>query len=502
MISRNLYFQIVFRVLLILSLALAAGCTIALNGSIVIAFVCLIIEIPVVINLIDYLNTTNRKISYFLESIQNNDSALLFPTDIKNKYIQELFQGLNKINGQIKKLKIENIQREQYFQTLLEHVPTGIVTFNAKGFVLHANSSAKKMMSVEVLTHINQLERINHNLFTTVSNIKPFEQKLVSLATARGTIELSLKATSFKIRGAESRGQRAESGEPGAPGPLPSALSSLPSATKDDDLILLSIQDIRNELDEKELDSWMKLIRVLMHEIMNSITPITSLSETLSKFLTMDGRPALPVEVNEETIKKTLQGLNVINEQGKGLMLFVESYRKLTRLPTPDKKSFKVEDLINRIKVLYFSLEYSENVKLNAKVDPPEMELFADENLISQVLLNLVKNALESIEKNPNGKIQIWAKSREQGAGSKETEEGSREKGAGSLNKGAEICVTDNGPGISNEIIEQIFMPFFTTRANGSGIGLSLSRQIMRLHGGSLPVRSIPNKETVFSMIF
>jgi len=478
MISRNLYFQIVFRVLLIVILALATGCTIALNGSFVIAFVCLIVEIPVVINLIDYLNTTNRKMSYFLESIQNNDSALIFPTDIKSKYIRELYQGLNKINEQIKKLKIENIQREQYFQTLLEHVPTGIVTFNAKGFVLHANSSAKKMMSLEVLTHVNQLERINHNLFTTVSNIKPFEQKLVSLTNSHGTIELSLKAAAFRMKG-EGRREKGE-----------------------EDLILLSIQDIRDELDEKELDSWMKLIRVLMHEIMNSITPITSLSETLSKFLTMDGRPALPVEVNEDTIKTTVQGLNVINEQGKGLMLFVESYRKLTRLPAPDKKTFKVDDLINRIKVLYFSLEYSENVKLNAKVDPPDMELFADENLISQVLLNLVKNALESIEKNPNGKIQLTARSKERGEGKRETGEGRQEKGEGSINKGAEICVIDNGPGISNEIIEQVFMPFFTTRANGSGIGLSISRQIMRLHGGSLQVRSIPNKETVFSMIF
>lgn len=506
MISRNLYFQIVYRVLLIVILSLATGCTIALNGSIVIAFICLIIEIPVVINLISYLNTTNRKMSYFLESIQNNDSALLFPTNVKSKYVRELYQGLNKINEQIKKLKIENLQREQYFQTLLEHVPTGIVTFNTKGFVHHANSSAKKMMSVEVLTHVNQLERINHNLFNTVLNIKPFEQKMVSLANERGTIELSLKATSFKIRGAESIGQRAESGEPCAPGPLP-------SATKDDDLILLSIQDIRNELDEKELDSWMKLIRVLMHEIMNSITPITSLSESLSKFLIINGRPALLDEIGGNAIQSTLQGLNVINEQGKGLMLFVESYRKLTRLPIPDKKVFKVDDLVNRLKVLYFSLEHSENVRLIVMIDPPEMELFADENLISQVLLNLVKNALESIESreqraegreqrttSPDGKIHLLARITGQ-----RTE--GREHYAPcplpfATNKGAEICVIDNGPGISNEIIEQIFMPFFTTRANGSGIGLSLSRQIMRLHGGSLQARSIPNKETIFSMIF
>ncbi len=448
MISRNLYFQIIFRVLLIFSIALLAGWAVAEN-SFVLASVCLILEFPLVFNLINYLNTTNRRMSYFLESIRNNDSTLLFPTNISGKSIRELYQGLTKINEQIQQLKIENKQREQYFQTLLEQVATGIVTFNSKGFVLHANSAARKMLAVEVLTHINQLERINRNLFQAVQIIKPFEQKLVSMSTERGTIELSLKATSFK--------------------------------TNNDELILLSIQDIRNELDEKELDSWMKLIRVLMHEIMNSIAPITSLSESLTKYFTIDGRPALPEEVDEKTIQTTIRGLNVIKEQGNGLMLFVESYRKLTRLPKPDRKIFKVTDLVDRIKVLYFSLENNDNVKLTVAVNPTEMELFADENLISQVLLNLLKNAVEALSNQADGRIHIVA--------------------AYTANH-IEICIADNGPGISAEIMEQIFVPFFTTRENGSGIGLSLSRQIMRLHGGSLQVRSVPGKETVFSLAF
>jgi nitrogen fixation/metabolism regulation signal transduction histidine kinase len=450
MISRNLYFQLVFRVLLVTIFALAAAWAFTLANSILLSIVCLFFELLVVLNLIKYLNTTNRKMGYFLESVSNNDSTLLFPTNISGKPIRELYQGLSKINEQIQQLKIENQQREQYFQTLLEHVATGIVTFNSKGFVLHANSAAKKMLGAEVLTHINQLERYHRNLFQAVQNIKPFDQKLVTLTTERGTIELSLKATSFK--------------------------------TSSDELILLSIQDIRNELDEKELDSWMKLIRVLMHEIMNSIAPITSLSESLSKFFTVDDRAVLPEEVDEKTIQTTIRGLNVIREQGSGLMLFVESYRKLSRLPKPDKIVFRIEDLVNRIKVLYSSLNNSDKVKLTVAINPPELELFADENLISQVLLNLTKNALEAISEHQAGRIHIMA-------------------GYSASNR-PEICVVDNGPGIPEEIIEQIFVPFFTTRENGSGIGLSLSRQIMRLHGGSLQVRSVPNKETVFCMIF
>ncbi|MDP3912820.1 MAG: ATP-binding protein [Bacteroidota bacterium] len=450
MVSRNLYFQIIFRVVLIVIPALVAGWLIASDHSLLLILLCFCLVLAVVINLVNYLNSTNRKISYFLESVQNEDSTLSFPTNISDQPIREICQGLNKVNKQIQQLKIENQQREQYFQTLLEHVATGIVTFNPKGFVLHANSAAKKMLGVDVLTHINQLERVNRNLFQAIKNIQAFEQKLVSVITERGTIQLSLKSTSFKA--------------------------------KNNELMLLSVQDIRNELDEKELDSWMKLIRVLMHEIMNSIAPITSLSESLCKFFTIDGRPALPEELNEATIGTTLRGLNVIKEQGNGLMLFVESYRKLTRLPKPDKIVFKVEDLVNRIKVLYASLENSEKVKLIVTVNPPGMELLADENQISQVLINLAKNALQANEKNPEGKIHITA-------------------GFNTEHR-AEICVTDNGPGIPDEILEQIFVPFFTTRENGSGIGLSLSRQIMRLHGGSLQVRSVPNKETVFCLRF
>ena len=450
MISRNLYFQLVFRVLLIVIIALAAGFCVATKGSSTLVVLLLVIETFVVLSLIRYLNTTNRKLSFFLESIENEDSTLLFDTKESNKPIRELYQSLNKVNRQIQQVKIENHQQEQYFQTLLEQVATGIITYDPNGFVLHANHATKKMLGLNVLTHINQLERVNSNLFQAVRSIKPFEHKLISFTNERGTIQLSLKAASFKA--------------------------------KENELILLSLQDIRNELDEKELDSWMKLIRVLMHEIMNSIAPITSLSESLSNFYTVDGRLVLPDEINETTIQTTVRGLNVIKEQGNGLMQFVDSYRKLSGLPKPVKKVFRMEELFNRIKILYESLEHSNRIELSVKLKSPEMELLADENLISQVLVNLIKNAIQANEKNPKGMIQL----------------------AAGLNSDhlPEIRLTDNGPGIPAEILDQIFVPFFTTRENGSGIGLSLSRQIMQQHGGSLQVHSVPGKETVFSLIF
>jgi nitrogen fixation/metabolism regulation signal transduction histidine kinase len=400
--------------------------------------------------LISYLNTTNKKIRFFFDSVRNDDSSLSFPVNSKNKSFRELYQSMNKVNQQIQQLKIENSHQEQYFQILLEHLATGIITYNNKGFVLHANTSAKKLLSMNVLTHLHQIERIDKELYHTIQNIKPFERRLISIYTEKGEIQLSLKATSFK--------------------------------TNDNELVILSIQDIKNELDEKELESWMKLIRVLMHEIMNSITPITSLSERLSKIYSIDGNPVLPEEVTEKTIATTLQGLNVIKEQGKGLMSFVESYRKLTRVPEPEKKLFRVADLMSRVQILFNSLEKNNKIELNVSMNNPDLEIFADQNLISQVLINLVKNAVEANENNPAGKIMIVSGLDE--------------------NHHPEICVIDNGPGISEENRKEIFVPFFTTRPNGSGIGLSISKQIMRIHGGNLKVRSVPDKETVFCLSF
>jgi nitrogen fixation/metabolism regulation signal transduction histidine kinase len=357
---------------------------------------------------------------------------------------------MNRVNHQIQQLKIENRQQEQYFRTLLEHLAAGIITYNDKGFILHANSSAKKLLSIDVLTHLQQIERKDHKLFETINSIKPFERKLIAVTAEAGDIQLSLKATSFK--------------------------------TNENELVILSIQDIKNELDEKEIESWMKLIRVLMHEIMNSITPITSLSESLSNIYSTGGKPILPEQVNVKTIATTLQGLNVIKEQGKGLMSFVESYRKLTRVPEPEKKFFKVADLMGRVHILYNSLDNSDKTKFSVSLKKTDLEIFADQNLISQVLINLLKNALEANENNSNGQIRIVVN------------EG--------LNSHHEICVIDNGPGIPEENIDEIFVPFFTTRQNGSGIGLSISKQIMRVHGGNLKVRSMPGKETVFCLSF
>ncbi len=450
MISKSLYLNILLRLLLILAISVLFGYLIARDESFRYLILCLIIIIVMTVSLISYLNGTNEKIMLFFDSVRNDDSTLSFTTIEKNKTLREIYLSMNKVNHQIQQLKIENRKQEQYFQILIEHIATGIVTYDNDGFVIHANTAAKRLLSTEVLTHLKQIERRDSKLFNAIKSIRPHERRLIAHASENGEIQLSLKATSFR--------------------------------TGNKELIILSIQDIKNELDEKELESWMKLIRVLMHEIMNSIAPITSLSESLVRIYTDSGVPVSPEKVTSGTISTTLQGLNVIKEQGKGLMSFVESYRKLTRIPEPEKKLFAVEDLINRLKILYGSMPRQDKGELSVTIKNPGIELLADQNLISQVLVNLLKNALEANESNPDPDIRIVA--------------------GLDINNRPEICVIDNGPGIAAAHLDEIFVPFFTTRQNGSGIGLSISRQIMKMHGGNLKVRSVSDKETAFCLNF
>jgi nitrogen fixation/metabolism regulation signal transduction histidine kinase len=450
MISKWLSVNIIIRVTLIVILSILLGYFIVKEQSLRFSIICFVTIIILTVSLISYINRTNRNIRFFFDSVRNDDSNLSFPVDNKTTSLRELNQSMNRVNQQIQNLKIENRQQEQYFQRILEHLATGIITYNNKGFILHANSSAKRLLSLDVLTHLQQIERVDKNLLLILKDLKPFERHLVAVNTVQGEVQLSLKSTSFGL--------------------------------DDNELIILSLQDIKHELDEKEVDSWMRLIRVLMHEIMNSITPITSLSESLSNIYRSGDKAVAPEEVTEKTIATTLQGLNVIKEQGKGLMSFVESYRKLTRIPKPEMKLIKVSDLFSRVKVLSNSLENSNNARISFQPADADFDFLADQNLISQVLINLIKNALESNEKNPNCKISVTANCHQASH--------------------PEICITDNGPGISKENLKEIFVPFFTTREKGSGIGLSVSKQIMGAHGGTLKVRSIPDKETVFCLSF
>ena len=448
--SHSFLFNIFIRICLIVLTAFALGWSVFSGQLIILDIVLTIVLFILIRHLLRFQNRVNERINYFFEAIRNEDFSLAFPTKKNDRIIQELNRNLFRVNQYIQQIKIETHQQEQYFRALIEHVGIGIFTYNEKGFVLHANSCLKNLVGLRQFTHLKQLETIDPKLVTTLKQIHPPDQRIISFTSKQGTINLLVKANAF--------------------------------ISNNEQLMLLSAQDINQELDEKELDSWLKLIRVLTHEIMNSIAPVTSLSDSLSRYFLKNGVPIKAEEVNESMIKNTIRGLEVISEQGKGLISFVESYRQLTRLPKPDKKIIPLKDFLEKTALLCQSNLKNANIQFSVKLSTPDMQLLADEKLIAQVLINLIKNAGEALTEVKTGEIVLQASQNE--------------------NSQPEISVTDNGPGIPPELINEIFVPFFSTRDHGSGIGLSLSRQIMRLHGGSLKVQSIPNKETTFTLKF
>jgi two-component system nitrogen regulation sensor histidine kinase NtrY len=440
MASNNFYRNIIFRSCFLALTALLIGWLFFDKNSLILGIFAALIFVFQVVEIIHFLNRTNTKIAFFFDAIRNDDSTLNFPVNTGNKSLNELNFSLNKVNVLIRNIKFELQEQEQYFKTILEHVSIGIITFNENGNIYLSNTTARKLINHEHLTHINQIAQIDGKLYMAIRELQPGDKKLVSFKNQTGIVQLSLKSTLFK--------------------------------TAQETFQLVAIQDIKNELEAKELESWIKLIRVLTHEIMNTVAPITSLSQTiLEYFKNLDGQ--LP---SEKIINNTIKGLEVINERGTGLIGFVDTYRKLTRIPQPDKRAVSVAMLFENTITLIKSEPENENVQILREVKPVDLEIVADKKQIAQVLINLLKNSIEALKNKPDGKITIRSELNTIGR--------------------ALITITDNGPGITEDLMDKIFIPFFTTKENGSGIGLSLSRQIMQMHGGSLKLISTPGKLT------
>ncbi len=445
MASNNFYRNIIFRSCLLAFSALLMGWLFFDKNSFIPGILTALIFIFQVVELINYLNRTNTKIAFFFDAIRNDDSTLNFPEKTGNKSLNELNTSLNKVNELIKNIKFELQEQEQYFKTILEQVSIGIISFSEKGNIYLSNTAARTLLGHEHLTHIDQIAQIDMKLYSAIKELQPGDRKLVSFNSKTGIVQLSLKSTLFK--------------------------------TAQDTFQLVAIQDIKTELETQELESWIKLIRVLTHEIMNTVAPITSLSQTiLEYFKNLNGQ--LP---SEKIIANTIKGLEVINERGTGLIGFVETYRKLTRIPQPDKKPVSVAHLFENTVMLIKSEPENENIQVSWEIKPQDLEIVADNKQIAQVLINLLKNSVEALKNQPGGKIML--------------------KSEINTDNKVFISVTDNGPGITTELLDKIFIPFFTTKENGSGIGLSLSRQIIQMHGGSLKVDSKP-KKTTFTITF
>ncbi|AYN69395.1 histidine kinase [Euzebyella marina] len=447
MVSKHIHLQLILRILLITLTSLASGLFLVNENYILLLLTVLLLALQTYF-LIFYVNQTNRKIAYFFEAIKNEDFTLRFPEKLSVKSLKELNHSLNVLNAMIQDIHLKKQAQEQFYQEILKQADIGIMTVNTKGHILYANPTIERLLNHHPLNHIKQLQQIDEKLYQQFSGLEPFESSIHQLTNERDKTELALKATAVTVDGQS--------------------------------LLLVVAQDIRKELDEKETDSWVKLIRVLTHEIMNTITPITSISESILKYYKQGETVISGQEFPEQHLINTVKGLEVIKYQGTDLMNFVQSYRKFLSVPEPDRELIPAKELLERIALLLGNQQNKENLTIKYKVEPEDLELYIDVKQMTQVLLNLGKNAQQSLEGQTDGRIFLKA-------------------GINEKNKKF-VQVWDNGPGIASDLIDEIFVPFFTTKNSGTGIGLSLSKQIMRLHKGTIQVAS--QDETVFTLTF
>ena len=375
-----------------------------------------------------------RKVAFLLDAIENDDPAVHFYEHVVDKDALKVNAMLNRIARILQNIKKETVQREKYYELIMDFVETGIVVLDDKGNVFQKNRKALDLLGMEVFTHVKQLSRVSEDLEKTFREIMPGQKIQVEHTNERERGVLRFRASLITIQDKPYR--------------------------------IIALNDISHELDECEIDSWIRLTRVLTHEMMNSLTPVTSLSEMLL---------TLPGAQKDEELR---QGLETIHTTGRGLVNFVMSYRKLTRLPSPEPTLFDVRPFLERMVQLAKHQHPSPNVCITLEKVQEDLMLYADESMMTQVMTNLMKNAVQAIGPEKEGKIRLRAYCDEQDM--------------------VRIEVSNNGPKIAPEIAEQMFIPFFTTKEEGSGIGLSLSKQIMRLQGGNVSLLPYRDEWTTF----
>ncbi|MEM8847955.1 MAG: PAS domain-containing protein, partial [Bacteroidota bacterium] len=319
MVSRNFYYQVVFRAIFIgVSAYISAYALVKeryLLGALI--FVLFIIQL---ILLIRYFNQTNRTIAYLFKAIENEDFTLRFPEETQLESLNELNKSLNLLNDTVQDLYLKNEAKEKYYQEIIKQADIGMLTVNQAGHILFANPTMERLLNHSPLNHIKQLQQVDEKLYQLFKVLKPFDRKLVELTNEREQKQLALKSRGIVLN--------------------------------EQELLLVVAQDIDKELDEKETESWVRLIRVLTHEIMNTITPITSISDAIMKYFVKNGEAISSAELEESHVKNTVKGLGVIKHQGENLMDFVQSYRTLLSVPEPDRSLINGFNLLNKIEIL------------------------------------------------------------------------------------------------------------------------------------------------------
>jgi len=411
----------------------------------ILTFVVLIIQM---VEIFRFISQTNRKLTRFLESVKYSDFISGFTSDNKlGKSFKDLNKAFNDVLEAFRKARSEKEEHWQYLNTVVQQVRTGILSYDSDGDVQIMNANAKRFTGVSSIKNIQELIAINPKLYHAINSVEPGKSELYK---SGNELYLTIQATELRIRGT--------------------------------DVKLVTLQNIQPELQKQELEAWQNLTRVLRHEIMNSITPISSLTSTFREILDYDMiKKDAHYELKTEGAEDLREGLVTIENRSKGLIKFIDAYREYTSLPKPKMATVRVYDLLENVSQLMKNEIRKTKVDYHFECKSQYLTIQADVEMIEQVLINLLKNAVEAMSESENPKLTLTGRVHE---------------------NAVLIEVEDNGPGIIKEAREHIFVPFYTTKRTGSGIGLSLSRQIMQMHNGTLSVESEPDVKTVFTLKF
>jgi nitrogen fixation/metabolism regulation signal transduction histidine kinase len=396
-----------------------------------------------VILLFRFIYKTTSIIKDFTYKIKEDD--FIFLPDSKNVFGKEFNKLLYYLNNKIKTIKIEKEEQFHLFKTAVNQSGSGIIVFDNEGEIELQNEAFASLFAVNDIKNIVELKPANPELSDKFKNSKEFSF-LINIRANNELHKLSVHLNHFVLRGKN--------------------------------LKVASIQNISDDLDREELEAWKKLMHVLIHEIMNSVTPMKTLTYSLYNIYQNNEKPKKLDELNPQDIDDSFQGLKALSKRVQGLMQFVESYRKLYKIPDPVFVNFLFSEVIEELEILF--KDEIQRQKIDFKIEGDQnFKLFADKSLITQVIINLLKNAIESFKNKANPKITIRL----------------------SENKNKQtISIEDNGKGINSDLLKDIFVPFFTTKKDGTGIGLYYSKLIVLMHKGTLKVSSVPEKGSVFTI--
>jgi signal transduction histidine kinase len=413
--------------------------------TLIVAISLVIIQI---VAFVHCFNKTNRNLTNYFSSLLSKD----FSQSLTRQPIKSL-SDLNVITEGIKELirssVIEKENHYNYLRHVVSHIETGLISATSEGKILLMNNAAKKLFNILPSAEISQINNLPNEITSILKQIKNDRQLSLNLNRITEKVPVLVRKTTFILN--------------------------------EQEVFIVTFQNIKNAMEEKELESWQKLISILSHEIMNSMTPITTLTHAIKKSIEVEAENLKNSQIQNSTIEDILSNTNTIEKRSLGLIDFVNNYRNLTKVKSIQVENFNIGHLFRNV-IDLFKPEFDKlNIRHEIKIESENHMVSADFKLLEQVLINLIKNALESFNNTENKQIQFKVFFE---------------------NESNFIQISDNGCGISKEQMDQIFIPFYTTKTNGSGIGLSLSRQIMRLHGGDISIRSEEDKGTIVTLRF